>query len=199
MSESVVASLRDHYRELLGQHGDAPMATQISRAGQLFRFRKLLEIANLDGAAVLDLGCGLGEMYPFLHDRFPRARYEGIDIVPEMIAEAGRKYPSAAFRAMDVLVTPLEQRYDYVLMSGVFNNAMDSPTDYLERLVGTAWEAAKRGVGFNFLPIHVNFTQPTMAYHDPARVLDFCLRQMSAKVRVEHHYERCDVAVFVYR
>jgi SAM-dependent methyltransferase len=199
MTESVVTTLRDHYRELLGQHGDVPMATQISRAGQLFRFRKLLEIADLGGAAVLDLGCGLGEMYPFLHSRFPTARYEGIDIVPEMVAEAGRKYPAVSFRVWDVLETPLDRSYDYVLMSGVFNNAMPEPTDYLERLVARAWEAASKGFGFNFLPTHVNFTQPSMAYHDPARVLDFCLRRLSPRVRLEHHYERCDVAVFDYR
>ena len=46
---------------------------------------------------------------------------------------------------------------------------------------------------------HVNFTSPGMAYHDPTEVLDFCIRSLSPKVSLHHHYERVDVAVFVYR
>jgi hypothetical protein len=38
-----------------------------------------------------------------------------------------------------------------------------------------------------------------MAYHDPAEVLDFCIRNLARKVVLEHHYERVDVVVFVYR
>lgn len=199
MTETVVASLRDHYRGLFVEHGDHPLATQMSREGQTYRYRKLFEIADLDGASVLDIGCGLGAMYPALRDRYPKAQYQGIDLVPEMVGEAARKYPGVRFRAIDFLDAELAERHDYVLLSVVFNNAMEEPTAYLERVIARAWGLAGRGLGFNFLPIHVNFTEPTMAYHDPARVLDFCLRRLSRKVRLEHHYERCDVAVFVYR
>ena len=38
-----------------------------------------------------------------------------------------------------------------------------------------------------------------MAYHDPVVVFDFCLNNLAPKVTLHHHYERCDVAVFVYR
>jgi SAM-dependent methyltransferase len=199
MTESAVLSLRDHYRGLFHRHGDSPLATQISAAGQSYRFRKLFEIGDLNDASVLDVGCGLGEMYPALLRRYPRARYEGIDIVLEMVAAAGRKYPEVAFRAVDLLSKSIPERYDFVLLSGVFNNAMADATGYLENLVERAWSLATRGLAFNFLPIHVNFTQPTMAYHDPARVVDFSLRRLSRKVRFEHHYQRCDAVVFVYR
>jgi hypothetical protein len=30
-------------------------------------------------------------------------------------------------------------------------------------------------------------------------VLDFCIRNLTRKVLMHHHYERVDVAVFVYR
>ncbi len=199
MTETVVASLRDHYRGLFVEHGDHPLATQMSREGQVYRYRKLFEIADLDGASVLDIGCGLGEMYPALRERYPTARYEGIDLVPEMVAQAARKHPGVRFRAVDLLSTTIPERYDYVLLSGVFNNAMAEATGYLERLVDQSWSLTTKGLGFNFLPIHVNFSQPTMAYHDPARVLDFCVRRLSPRVRMDHHYERCDVAVFVSR
>ena len=192
-------ALREHYRTLFAAHGDAPMGAQMSREGQRFRFRKLFEIGDLAGKSVLDVGCGLGAMYPDLVERFPTARYEGIDVVPEMIACAEAKHPEVRFRVADLLEGPIAERYDYVLLSVVFNNAMPDPTGFLESLIARAWEHAGIGLGFNFLSTHVNFSEPSMAYHDPGRVLDFCIRRLSRRVRLEHHYERCDVAVFVYR
>jgi len=193
------ASLRDHYRALFATHGDDPAAAQMSREGQRFRFLKLFEVADLGGASVLDVGSGLGDMYPYLRARYPTARYHGVDVVPEMVQCAAAKYPEVPFEVANLLEAPLGRRFDYVLLSVVFNNAIPDPTGFLEALIARAWEHADRGLAFNFLSTHVNFVEPTMAYHDPARVLDFCVRTLSRRVRLEHHYERCDVAVFVYR
>ena len=193
------AVLRRHYQQRFAAHGDGPLATQMSREGQRFRFLKLFEIADLTGRSVLDVGSGLGDMYPLLKHQHPTASYQGIDIVPEMVAWAAAKYPEVRFRVANLLEEPLEDQVDYVLMSVVFNNALPDPTGFLEALVSRAWERATRGLAFNFLSAHVNFVDDTMAYHDPARVLDFCIRRLSRRVRIEHHYERCDVAVFVYR
>ncbi len=193
------AALRDHYRAQFATHGDAALATQMSREGQHFRFGKLLEIGDLTDRSVLDVGSGLGDLYPFLREAYPAARYEGVDVVPEMVACASGKYPEVRFRVADLLHERLTNRYDYVLMSALFNNAAPDSTEFLERLVVGAWEHATVGLAFNFLSTHVNFADGALAYHDPARVLDFVIRRLSWKVRMAHHYERCDVAVFVYR
>lgn len=187
-----------HYRNLFLRHGDGPGATQASREGQLFRFEQLFRIADLDGCSVLDVGCGIGDMYPMLLERFPRATYEGIEVVPEMAAFAAAKYPGVRFRTANLLRETLPERYDYVLLSGIFNNAV-AEGSFLEPLLAAAWGLARRGLGFNFISTHVNFTQPEMAYHDPAAVLDFCIRRLGPRVTLHHHYARCDVAVFVYR
>ncbi len=192
-------ALRDHYRALFERHGDDPAAAQMSREGQRFRFLKLFEVADLAGRSVLDVGAGLGDMYPYLRERFPTARYQGVDVVPEMVRCAAAKYPDVRFQVANLLDAPLDARFDYVLLSVIFNNAIPDPTGFLEALIARAWDHAERGLAFNFLSTHVNFVEPTMAYHDPARVLDFCIRHLSRRVRLEHHYERCDVAVFVYR
>jgi len=199
MSALTARALRDHYRARFLAHGDDPLAAQMSREGQRFRFLKLFEIGDLDAASVLDVGSGLGDMYPFLRERFPRARYEGIDVVPEMVACASAKYLGVRFRTVDLLETDVPERYDYVLLSVVFNNAIAHPTDFLEQLVGRAFALCTKGLAFNFLSIHHNFAEPSLAYHDPARVLDHCVRRLSPRVRMEHHYERCDVVVYVYR
>jgi SAM-dependent methyltransferase len=190
--------LLGQYRDLLRRHGDAPGATQMSHEGQRVRFAKLFEIADLNGRSVLDVGAGIGDMYPPLRERFPGVRYHGVDIVPEMVAFAAGKYPEVRFRVVDLLRDSIPERYDYVLLSAIFNNAV-ADGSFLEELIERAWALAERGLGFNFISTHVNFTEPEMAYHDPAAVLDFCVRRLSPKVSLHHHHARCDVAVFVYR
>ncbi len=199
MTSDTATVLRRHYQQHFAVHGDGPLATQQSREGQRFRFLKLFEIADLTGRSVLDVGSGLGDMYPLLNAYCPGAHYQGIDIVPEMVACAAAKYPAVRFRVANLIEDPFTDQFDYVVMSGVFNNALPDPTGFLEHLVSRAWDRATRGLAFNFLSAHVNFVDDTMAYHDPARVVDFCIRRLARRVRIEHHYERCDVAVFVYR
>lgn len=174
---------------------------QWSPEGQLFRFEKLAEIADLNGHSVLDVGCGLGHMYPFLHKRFSNITYTGVDIVSDAIAFASKKYPTATFRCQDIVENRLDGTFDYALMSGVFNNALPAgdPTKFLMELATAAFNHVRSGLGFNFISSHVNFRSAEMAYHDPDTVLNFCIRSLSSKVKMHHHYEKCDVAVFVYR
>lgn len=188
-----------NYRGLFEKYGDTPEATQWTREGQLFRLHKLMEIADLRNCRVLDLGCGLGAFYPLLLERFGALDYTGVDLVPEMIAHAARKYPRARFLCRDLATAGLEETFDYVLICGVFNNAMPDAGGFMRELLTAGFKHCRLGMGFNFLSTHVNFTDPEMAYHDPAQVLDFCIQNLTRKVVLHHHYERVDVAVFAYR
>lgn len=192
-------ALIENYASLFLQHGDCAAAVQWSEEGQQFRFRKLLEIANLRGSRVLDLGCGLGALYPALVDRFGELDYSGVDIVPQFVQQASCKFPRARFLCRDVLVEPLDETFDYVLISGMFNNAYPGVEEFLPRMISAAFAYCTKGLGFNCTSSWVNHSHPEMAYHDPVRILDFCLRELSRKVTLCHHYERCDTAVFVYR
>ena len=193
------AAITAHYRELVQRHGPTPAAAQCSAEGQRFRFAKLLEIGDLAGRHVLDLACGPGDLYPFLRERFPTARYTGIDIVPEMVALAAGRFPEARFLCRDVLADGLDESFDVALLSGVFNNEREDAGLFLEELVSTAWDACREALGFNFISTNVNRIDAGTSYHDPARVLDFCIHNLSRKVTLHHHYERCDVCVFVRR
>jgi SAM-dependent methyltransferase len=188
-----------HYRQLVLQHGATPAATQCSAEGQRFRFDKLLEVGDLAGREVLDMACGIGDLYPLVHAAAPSARYTGVDIVPEMIQLGTQRWPEARFHCRDVLTEGLPGEYDVGFISGLFNNAREDGTRFLEAIIAATFARCREALAFNFISTHVNRVDPEMGYHDPAHVLDFCARHLSRKIRLEHHYERCDVAVFVYR
>jgi SAM-dependent methyltransferase len=189
-----------NYRSRLLANGDSYLAVQWStQEGQLFRFRKLAQIGDLTGQCVLDLGCGIGALYPFLLAQFGDVRYTGIDIVPESIAFAAAKYPDARFLCCDVEENQITEQFDYVLMSGLFNNREAASDDFLFALITKAFQHCRIGLGFNFISTVHNFHDSALAYHDPVKVMKYCLSELSSNVVMHHHYERCDVAVFVYR
>jgi len=199
MKDETKQSIIENYRNLFSKYGSGPEANQMSLEGQRFRFEKLAQIADLKGRRVLDLGCGTGDMYPFLMNRFGYVDYTGIDLVPESVAFAAKRYPDARFLCCDVLNQKIDEVFDYVLLSAVFNNAIPNSTEFLKELIAVAFRHCSSGLGFNFISKYVNFTDPQMAYHDPVEIFDFCLRELTPKVMVHHHYKRCDVVIFAYK
>lgn len=192
-------ALVENYRRLFREHGASPLAAQCSPEGQRMRFDELMRIADLSGTTVLDLGCGIADFYPLLSERFPGLIYSGVDIVPEMIEYARQRYPEITFQCRDILEEPLDETFDYILISEMFNNAIPGATDFLKSMVSGAFKNARRGLAFNFISTHVNFVSEDMAYHDPTEILNFCISNVSRRTALFHHYGRCDVSVFVYR
>ena len=70
------------------------------------RARPFFDLVGRVGAerprAVVDLGCGPGELTLSLADRWPAARLTGVDSSPEMIAKASAHGGAAEFRVGDV-------------------------------------------------------------------------------------------------
>lgn len=199
MDKQTKQAIIDNYYKLYLKHGSGPEVAQWSHEGQRFRFDKLLEIGDLKGATILDLGCNLGDLYPLLRSRLGEVIYTGVDIVPEIVVTAARSHPDARFLCLDVLNERFDETFDYILISGMFNNAMPAGTEFLKRMVSRAYQCCIKGVGFNFTSSRVNFRDAEMQYHDPLEIFRFCLDELTPKISFHHHYERCDVAVFAYR
>ena len=92
-----------------------------SQRSQRRRFAVLSEVGPLANTRVLDIGCGVGDLYHYLRRRRIPVTYTGFDILPEMVAHARRRYPEAQFEVRDVLQGLGPQHFDYVLCSGAFH------------------------------------------------------------------------------
>jgi SAM-dependent methyltransferase len=189
----------ENYRQLLAVHGEGPAVAQLSAEGQRSRFKKLAEVGDLNGKSILDLGCGLGDLLPFLEQKFSNISYTGVDIVQELISAATTiRGQRAQFLCRDIVEDPLGQKFNFVMISGIFNN-VGITTELLKQMIAAAFDCCIDALAFNFISTYVNFTDSKMAYHDPREVFDFCLEHLSRKVQIHHHYDKCDVAMFVYR
>lgn len=192
--------LIDNYRSLLEQHGEGPgVAHYKTIESQFMRFKQLVNIGDLSGASVLEVGCGIGDFYAYLQEKVGNITYRGVDIVPEIVESAKRKHPDIQFECRDILSDPISEDFDYVLISGVFNNAIPDSVGFMRALLEASFARSKKALGFNFISTYVNYTEPDFAYFDPTELFKWCLDNLSRKVSMFHHYERTDVCVFVYR
>src|SRR5260370_3873244 len=73
--------------------------------------RLIAEHKRSDGNALLDVACGTGGHVPYLRDDFA---YAGLDLHPEMLALAGKRFPDLPFHHGDMVHFNLRRQLDVV-------------------------------------------------------------------------------------
>ena len=77
--------IKDHYTNLFEAHGVSEKSVQYTdKYSQYARFFFLTQFIQKE-ASILDVGCGLGDLYTFLKSHDFSGSYHGVDIVPEFI------------------------------------------------------------------------------------------------------------------
>jgi SAM-dependent methyltransferase len=86
----------------------------------------LLTLPAWQGARrVLDAGCGNGYYLSRVRDFFPNKEYAGVDISPELIARARRRYSGIGFAVSDLADHRPKERYDIVIMRFLVQHLKD--------------------------------------------------------------------------
>lgn len=109
-----------------------------------------------DSVSVLDIGCGKGEFIGFILERFPKTRlepYVGIDIVPEFLDLAQRKYPGFLFKQDNFLGPSFDktEKYELVVALGVLVTRVRQYEEYLEFFINRMVQVSSRYVAFNIV------------------------------------------------
>jgi len=124
-----------------------------SPESQLSRFKAIYHYLKDDKrASVIDLGCGLGDLYGYLKEKGFEGKYLGIDLVPEMVEAASDKYPEAEFKLADIMEEDLKA--DYLVGSGIMSvkiSQQDDQWQWVQRLIKRMFELADKAAIFNFL------------------------------------------------
>jgi SAM-dependent methyltransferase len=178
------------------------------RSSQEKRFGAVAGLGALDGASLLDVGCGFGDLLAWLRARGVRPRYTGLDFCTPMIERCRRRFNeecadrTARFVTGDALTwqpgAEDEKTFDYVVASGIFGYAAKDtrlriqPT--LERLYGMT----RVGMAVNFLSGRAPARSPGRLYVQPADVLEYALR-LTPAVRLDHTYMPNDFTLSLYR
>lgn len=86
---------------------------------------------------ILDVGTGTGILIPYLANRSPEGDILAVDISPEMILEARKKFPAhenVHFQVMDIENSPLADKFDKIILFSVFPH-LERKTNTISRLM----------------------------------------------------------------
>lgn len=182
--------LERHYAELLRQAGDTPQAVQWrDQASQERRFEILTQIGLPKDATILDFGCGTGHLLEYLQrERQFAGQYTGYDVTQEMIAAAQKKFPGVRFKQCDIFSEGVEGEFDYIFISGVFNNAITDNEKFLRDTLSLLFPRTRRLLAFNALSAYVDFFDEGLYYFNPENVFRFCKEALSPLVTLRHDY-----------
>ncbi len=178
-----------------------------TRWGQELRFEVLLEVmdrAPRGRVSVLDVGCGLGDLAGYMDRRGMEVDYLGVDILPEMVQEARRRYPGHRFEVMDILKgDPPGAPFDYVLASGALTVVTEDHERFLEQMISRMLDLARVGLAFNMQNERHRKATPHLGYDpniyvaDPVEVYDV-VRGLCPRVILREDFLPTDFAILAF-
>lgn len=170
------------------------------RSSQEKRFAALAALGALDGARLLDAGCGFGDLLAWLNARGVHPRYTGLDLCAPMIERCNERFRGADVRFIlgDVLAHEPREPYDYVVASGIFGYAAKGTRARIQPTIERLFAMSEVGIAVNFLSASAPSRSPARLYVHPSDVLQFALT-LTPAVRLDHTYMPNDFTVCMYR
>lgn len=172
------------------------------------RYGVMLDLVDDVGrpASLLDFGCGSARMldHALRTGRESNLDYSGLDLSETVIEHCRTKYPEREFHMMDVLGgTDGLPSFDVVAMNGVFHYkgdmSQDVMLDYFAGLLEALWPHARRGLAFNVMSTHVEWTRDDLFHLPIETATDFIASRMSRRFVVRQDYGLYEYTVYVHR
>ncbi|NJD56388.1 MAG: class I SAM-dependent methyltransferase [Nitrospirae bacterium] len=183
----------------LRHHGDQPEAVRWSARGQRMHFQSLLDIGDIQGARILDFGCGKGDFLGFLTDSGVAVHYTGYDINASLISLAQEKYPEGRFRVFDIDTDICDEDFDYIFLCGVFNLRVAGLARTIRQTLRTLFGHCRKGLAFNALSDLNPKKDFELHYTSPGDIFGFAVQDLSPYVSLRHDRMLYDFTMFVYR
>lgn len=182
----MTVDVQAHYRKLLETHGDSHEAAQYSsKESQEARFGVLTAIADLQGAKILDFGCGTAHLATYLKEHGVDCEYVGVDFVTEFFDYALRKHPNHRFGTWDDLKG---ETFDYAFVSGVFNNKTESNESFYKETVKDIFARVRKGFAFNMMSTYVDYFDEGLYYVQPESVFAY-MKSLTPFVALRNDYQ----------
>ncbi len=199
---SDVDQQRAKYQRAFAKHGLSSKALfWNSYASAALRYRALTQDIDFEGARVLDVGCGFGDIVPFISARARDVDYAGIDIVPEFIHEAARRYPDFTFEVADYLQESYRFTADYILCNGAFNYLHEDPVGLRKEVLSRMFHQATKGVAMSMAG-GVLLPEPSaksrVTYVDAQEILSFCFT-LTSRVIFRNDYHDRDFTLVLFK
>jgi len=161
-----------------------------SDVDQILRFEVLCRGLELQGKSVLDVGCGLGDLVPFLEDKIGKEfTYTGIDIAPKLVQSANDKFgkENIRFICTEMSKLPKNEVYDVVFLSGALNYRVEDNVEYAKTVIEELYHRSREAVAVNFLSSYVDYETEKNFHYSPEDMFSFS-KGLTRWVKLYHDY-----------
>jgi SAM-dependent methyltransferase len=167
--------LREDYNQSLKRFGPGPKALLWwDYRSMAIRFRALVKDVPIDGKSIMDAGCGLGDLLPYLYAKSTNFRYLGVDKNKGFIDVAKLRYEGHDFRVDD----PFNNRigmFDVVVSSGVMNGNVQNWLAKRKKMIANLYDQTGEVLAFNMAGSLKPMKHDSLiAYADANEILEFC-------------------------
>lgn len=206
MQNKTRASQEKIYKELYIKYKGTPMAVSSESLNHKYkRFEMVCDIFKDDNNfSVHDVGMGLADLGAFIFEQNPNKsiEYSGSEILEEYVVDSSKRFPKSHFFKRDIAEKTYKERYDYLLLSGVFHQRRDSTIKDWERfaqnILRNSFKMCKKGIAFNFITPFVDFYQTQVYYCNLPKLLNFINDDLSRFFEIRHNYALYEFTVYVY-
>jgi trans-aconitate methyltransferase len=189
------------YRERLARFQHDPRTLGWDKGKQPERFQALTQLLPLcQLRSLLDVGCGFGDLYPFLREHGFPGTYTGLDFVPELIDVGRVAYPEAELIVGDFADYQPQESFDIVLASGIFNARLTAEDhwDYVARTLKRMFAACRVAACADFLSAYADTPRADLFYAQPEAVFQLA-KSLSRRAALLHHYLPFEFAVYIFK
>lgn len=167
--------IRKHYEwRISPQRDNYDILDWASEFSQQKRFEVLTNNVDIEGARLLDVGSGLGDLLGYLRARGIVVDYTGVDITPKMVEQARRHQPTGTFVCGDIFGSqnPFKPGdFDVVFCSGTLNLNLGNNLQFMPHALATMFNLCRKSLVVNLLHHRCASDDDTYFYHNPLVVL----------------------------
>ena len=171
-----------------------------SEQSQRQRFEVLFRGLNPKGKTILDVGCGLGDLIPFLESQTDgNFNYIGIDIAEKLVDDARLTYGHAGrvFHAGDIFSTTVPP-IDIAVLSGALSLKVPGIEEYANATMKRMFELSREAACLNFLTKYVDFELEKNQHYQPELIFSNA-KKISRRVNLLHDYPLYEFTVQIIK
>jgi SAM-dependent methyltransferase len=165
--------IREHYEpHLITRRENYQIVDWGSAESQQARFEVLAANVDLAGKRLLDIGCGLGDLWEFLKRRCITTHYTGVDLLESMARAAGRSHPEVRFVCADVFSEEAFRpgEFEVVFCSGALNLNLGNNDAFVPLAAARMLKLSCDCAVFNLLHKRTTDRDRRYFYYDPEDV-----------------------------
>lgn len=167
--------VKDYYEQNISNYSENhQILGWESREAQYIRFSVLADNIDLNKRSLLDVGCGLGDLFFYICNKgIELEKYYGVDISEVVVKKALEMNPHLDIEHRDIFSDPdfiQQNNYDVVYASGIYNLKQNNNINFLEESLSILKKISKEYVVFNLLSEKSEDKEDAYFYYSPNRI-----------------------------